>query len=183
MEQIQTSIEPKTIPDGATQFEANGKVYRRASSVSFNRYGWMEQFNIELSYGRSVKDIFEAQRKQWDLMNKMKFAELAVSMDDVMTGVSRIASGDPHPMFKQCALFWNYEGEDVRTMTDELMAEKLSDWEQEGIDAGFLFRQAVSNVPGLLAAYRVLTESSSETAKDEGSKQVLSPITNPVQQG
>jgi hypothetical protein len=58
-------------------------------------------------------------------------------------------------------LFWNYEGEKVATMTEELMSEKVADMEESGIDFGYFFDQALSTVPGLLSAYRELTEGYS----------------------
>ena len=51
-------------------------------------------------------------------------------------------------------------------MDDEQMEMKVSD--MLGVDVGFVFRQAVSAVPGLLAAYRLATEAFSpgEEVKD-----------------
>ena len=40
-------------------------------------------------------------------------------------------------------LFWNYEGEDVGTMSDELMQAKLEDASKSGIEEGFFFSQAL----------------------------------------
>lgn len=148
-------------PD-AKEFEAGGKKYRKSQRLSFARYGLMEEYNLELGYGRTPKEIFAEQQVQFELLNKQKFAECAVSVHNSMSGIARIVDRDPHPMFKQCALFWNYEGEDVRYMTDELLAEKFKDWADAGIDAAFFFGQAVSNVPGLLAAYRLLTKDYSQ---------------------
>lgn len=155
------------IPDDATEFVANGKTYRKSQRISFARYGLMEEFNLELGYGRTPKEIFAEQQVQFDLLNKQKFAECAVSIHNSMSGIARIVDrahsggAESHPMFKQCALFWNYEGEDVRYLSDELLEEKLKDWAEAGIDAAFFFGQAVRNVPGLLAAYRTLTKDYS----------------------
>ena len=148
------SIEPRTIPDNATQFEANGKVYRKANSLSFNRYGWMEQLQVKLGFGRDPHEMFKSEAEAFGLLNKMKFAEAAVHINNNMSGLAAIAEREPHPIFKMCALFWNYEGESVGTMTDDLMAEKMADWDASGIDSAFFFRSAMVNVPGLLAAYR-----------------------------
>ena len=64
----------------------------------------------------------------------MKFAEAAVLINNNMSGLAAIAEREPHPIFKMFALFWNYEGESVGTMTDDLMAEKMADFDASGID-------------------------------------------------
>lgn len=160
MEQAVTEV--RVLDPNTTEFEANGKTYRKSQHISFARYGLMEEYNLELGYGSTVQDLFNAQKQQYALVNQQKFADAAVSLHNSMAGIARIASGDVHAMFKQCALFWNYEGEDIRYLKEELLAEKLTDWAESGIDAAFFFGQAVSNVPGLLAAWRETTGNSSE---------------------
>lgn len=160
-QELKWTPEPVTIPDNATSFVANGKTYHKASSVSFQRYGWMEALNLEVGYGRTVQQIFKDQKTAFELLNGQKFAEAAVAIDTSMRGIAAIADGRVHPLMKLAMLFWNYEGEKVATMTEELMSEKVADMEGSGIDFGFFFDQALSTVPGLLSAYRELTEGYS----------------------
>lgn len=157
--------EVTTPSDNATQFTANGKVYRKALTLSFNRYGWMEQLRAEMGDGRDPVVQFKSLKTAYELLNKQQFADSAVTIHTAMTNMARIADRDPHPAFKMAMLFWNYEGEDTRRMTPELMAEKLNDMDEGGIDHAFLFRQAVSNAPGLLAAYRASIEAFSGQEK------------------
>ena len=158
---MEAVTEVRILDQNITEFEANGRVYRKSQHLSFARYGLMEQYNLELGYGRTVHDLFNEQQKAYALVNKQQFADAAVCLHNSMTGIARIADGDVHPMFKQCALFWNYEGEDIRTLSDQQLAVKVQDWTESGIDSAFFFGQAVSNVPGLLAAYREITGVSS----------------------
>lgn len=141
------------IPAGATSFTANGKMYHKSESVSFNRHKWLSKLQVELSYGTTVDQLFESQKKQYELLNKQKFADAAVLAHNTMKGIASIADDRAPVAMKLALLFWNYEGEDVRFMTNELMAEKLADMEQEGVDAGFFFAQALSCVPGFISAY------------------------------
>jgi hypothetical protein len=160
-QELKWTPEPVTIPDNATSFVANGKTYHKASNLSFQRYGWMEALNLEVGYGRTVEQVFKEQRIAFDLLNGQKFAEAAVAIDSSMRGIAAIADGRVHPMMKLTLLFWNYEGENVRTMTEDLMNEKIADMEASGIDFSFFFGQALSTAPGLLSAYRELTEGYS----------------------
>jgi hypothetical protein len=167
--------DPKTIAPDAVTFTANGKTYHKASSISFQRYGLMEVWNHELGFGRSVEQTFQSERQAFDLLNKLKLAEAAVLLNNSMQGLARIADQGElikrtHPAIKLSMLFWNHEGEDVRTMPDELMNLKLADMEAEGIDHGFFFRTALANVPGFLSAYRQLTQSGSTETKEAASQ-------------
>jgi hypothetical protein len=160
-QELKWTAEPREVPDSATSFEANGKTYHKASSVSFQRYGWMEALNLEVGYGRTVEQVFKDQRIAFDLLNGQKFAEAAVAIDSSMRGIAAIADGRVHPLMKLTLMFWNYEGEDVGIMTEDLMNEKVADMEASGIDFRFFFGQALSTAPGLLSAYRELTEGYS----------------------
>ena len=72
-------------------------------------------------------------------------------------------------------LFWNYEGEDVGTMSDELMDGKVKDAMASGIDQSFFFSQA-------LASLLVSSAPSSPThqQQDGSQKEVEKQMTNPV---
>jgi len=171
---MDTAVETEVIcpPEGATEFQVNGRTYRRSNSLSTRRYALMEYYRQALQYGSDPVEVFQTNRKAYELLNKQEFANAAVLIHGNMTAAARIADAmrDPithaHPMVKLFCLFWNYEGEDKQGMDDEQMEMKVSD--MLGVDVGFVFRQAVSAVPGLLAAYRLATEgfSPGEEVKD-----------------
>lgn len=164
------SPNPKMPGASDTSFTANGKVYHRAEGISFNRHKWLSKMQVELGYGQSVEEFFAGQQEQYDLLNRQKFADAAVSIHNSMKGIASIADDRAPTAMKMTMLFWNYKGEDVRTMTDELMAEKLSDMEIEGISSGFFFDQAFSCVPGLLGAYRSLNGASTGTSSNDSNQ-------------
>lgn len=162
MDEVKWTPEPVTIAPDARTFEANGRTYHKADSISAMRWKWMEMLNVELAYGRNPGEMFAGCRKAFDLLNKQQFAEAAVAIHDQMSGLAKIADGREHVVIRLTMLFWNYEGEDTRTMTDELMERKVDDVMKAGIDIGFFFSQALSNAPGLLAAYREHSQASSK---------------------
>lgn len=147
-------VEPVTTITGES-----GKVYRRSDTISFARYRMMERFNVELSYGRTVHEMFQSQKEAYELLDKLKLAEAAVKIHYSMMGIARIADGRTHPAVSMCMLFWNTEGEPAK-ITPEELEQKVADVSH--LDMAFFFGQAVSSVPGLLAAYRELTPTSSE---------------------
>jgi len=153
---------PKRIPPDAKSFMANGREYFKAESVSNQRYLWLQELQVELGYGQTIEDFFAEQRKQYELVNQQKFADAAVSLHNSMNGIRNIADRKPTVAMRIMALFWNYKGEAVGVMTNELMEEKVADWEAEGIDIRDFFREALSVVPGLLSAYAATNSSSKE---------------------
>lgn len=162
--ELKWSPDPKTVEPGARSLIANGRTYHKADSISAKRYGWMERLNVELAYGRDPGEMFAGHKRAFDLLNKQHFAEAAVAIHDQMSGIGKIADGREATAVRLTMLFWNYEGEDVKDMTEELMQEKVNDMMEEGIDIRFFFEQAVSTAPGLLAAYRDFIRGSSERA-------------------
>ena len=161
---VEWSPNPITYDQSVRVVELCGRKYHKADSVSAHRYGWMERLNAELAYGRSVEELFHGDKRAFEELNKQQFAQAAVSIHNNMAGLAKIADNVPHAAFKLCMLFWNYEGEQVGTMTDELMREKVDDVMKSGVDHAFFFVQAASNVPGFLAAYRSLSPASSVSA-------------------
>lgn len=159
--ELKWSPNPVMVPADARTFEAGGKTYHKADSISAQRYGWMERLNIELAYGRNPGELFAGHKRAYELLNKQQFADAAVSIHDQMSGLGKIADGRDHAAVRLTMLFWNYEGETVKEMTEELMQSKVNDVMEAGIDIGFFFAQAVSNAPGLLAAYREHSKGSS----------------------
>jgi hypothetical protein len=63
-----------------------------------------------------------------------------------------------------CALFINYEGEDVRYFSEPLLQEKINDWREAGIDVNFFLNVAAHSVPHFFTA---LKESSQDTLKSK----------------
>ena len=162
----------KELPPDTKEFEAAGTKYRVARSVSMDRWEAYELLSVEVGLGRSFAQLMQGLREAYDLTNQVAsgkpvFADLAVLLRDLLMGVSSINEGHAHPVLKMCCLFINYEGEDVRTITDEIIAKKLDDWRNEGIDMGFFFDFALGSVPGFLYAYRDVTDVTLSGQKKE----------------
>lgn len=152
---------------GATSFEANGKTYRKASSIAFARFPWLRKLQVDFSYGHSAEELFNGDKKAFELLNAGKNAEAAVALHYNMQGYADIAN-ERHSIASQLmALFWNHDNEDTRYMSDELMAEKMADWEMAGLDLQFVFQQALSAVPALLNAFKQNSGGSSSASTEE----------------
>ncbi|HYH14948.1 MAG TPA: hypothetical protein VD794_07005 [Flavisolibacter sp.] len=133
------------------EFTANGKRYIIESELSIERFSQYQMLEMELGYGLTFKSLYEKLTKVYEQVNKMKFADAAVQLDNIIRGVANIGKQD-HAIFKMCALFCNTEGEDRSTINQDMIDAKIDDWKKEGIQASDFFRLASSTVRGLYEA-------------------------------
>ena len=155
-------------------FEANGKQYRVFRSVSLDRYEAYEILQEEIGLARSFSQLMDELRHAYDLCNQVAtgrpvFADLAVTLRDMLIGTTLVGERQTHAVLKMAALFINREGEDIRSISDELIQSKVADWKAEGIDMGFFFQFALLSIPGFIEAYRATSRDTSllEAVKKE----------------
>lgn len=147
------SKELKRIDLNAGYFEANGKKYFIEGAMSIERYAEFQLYEKELAYGMTVKGIFDRLQKVYQLLNKMKFADSAVIIYDVIKGLAKLEDREP-TVLKICALVINEENEDRKEFSTDMINRKISDWKAEGIDMQDFFLVASVSVNGLQELYR-----------------------------
>jgi hypothetical protein len=138
------------------KFEAGGKTYTIEGALSIERYAELQILEKELAYGFTVKQIFDKLKLLWDYLNKLKFAEAAVLVRDLMAGATRVAERTPTTL-KICALFINTDDEDRTTITQETINKKIEDWKAAGIDMRDFFAVASTSINGFLEVYHSVT--------------------------
>ena len=189
MEQEQNVTEPtwvglRKLDPETRSFQANGKRYTAVTSLTLERYEAYELYQAEVGIGRTFEEIQSSINRAFELCNevatgKKVFAELAVLLHDLSIGCTLVGTTQPHAVLKLCALFLVRDGEDLRTIDDQLVQDKIDDWKAEGIDMGYFFGFALRSIPGFLAAYRAASQTSSPketTAKTQGQQH---PSTTP----
>lgn len=153
------------------KFTANGKDYTIEGALSIERYAELQILEKELAYGFTVKEIFNKLKQLWDFLNKLKFAEAAVLVRDLMAGATRVGERTPTTL-KICALFINTENEDRGTITQELINTKIADWKAEGMDMRDFFQVASSSINGFLEVYQAVTRIiSAQEGNDKAENQ------------
>jgi hypothetical protein len=158
--------ELKRIDFEAGTFTANGVNYTIEGTLSIERYAELQIIEKELAYGFTVKSLFDKLKVCWDLLNKMKFAEMAINLNDMMRGVAKVQERQPI-ILKICALFMNAPDEDRRTITVDMINKKISDWKAEGIAMQDFFQAASSSVNGFSEIYETVTRIISAQEKTE----------------
>lgn len=159
----------KTLDLTKKTFTANGKIYYIESGMSIERYFMYEMLQIELGYQVSFKSMFDNLTRMYDLLNKMKFADSAVIVHNLLTGIKDIEKRRI-PALQMCALFVNEENEDRKVITDEMVERKIADWEAEGLDIIPFFQLATSSMPGFSVAYNGVSQIISNL---KGAEEIL----------
>ncbi len=162
--------EPITVPDGATTIVMNGKTYHRAKSISIARWPFLERYKATWIHGKQAHELHKVLGDLYAIVNKGQFGDTAVLLHNLKNDVAGITDKKRLPAAACITmLFWNYEGEDVGVMTDEIMQAKLEDVEKSGIEEGFFFSQA------LACLLRSAASSSQIPAQSDGSPKEKAP--------
>jgi hypothetical protein len=166
----------KTFDISSKSFTANGKEYFiERSGISMARFIEYEKLQVELGYGVTFIQLYEAIKECYELTNKQRFADLAVKQYNILQGIKSFEARRV-PAFELCALFINTKDEDRATITADRVAEKIADWEAEGIDAIPFFQLAVSSLQDFSTAYNVAIQIASELEKLGKKKPQSKPI-------
>jgi len=145
-------------------FEANGKKYRIDSSLSYDRWLELQVCQLELPFATSFKSLYENNDKIINCLNKVDFVSASVLAYNIKHGLKKIGEKDVPIAMRMCALFINYEGEDVRYFSEDLLQEKITDWREAGIDINFFLSVAAHSVPDF---FKVLKENIRDTSKSK----------------
>jgi len=161
--------EPKKINWADKTFAANGKNYNISTTMSIGRSVYAEEAKIELERGVRVGQTTESFLEIFNLLNAGKPAEAAVKTYNHVKAIDNFFER-PEPVLRICACYLNYDGEDVRFITDELVREKINDWSEEGIARESFFLLALTFISEETADLKNFTAHISEVVKREAQK-------------
>lgn len=143
----------------------SGTVYRRAESLSFQRYGKMAELQLQMLYEKDAAGLFNVLKTIYKHLNaKDQLADAAVLCYNALKGVESIRDRAVDPFQKITMLFWNKEGENPVISDDEL-EEKCRDTEH--LDAAFFLSQAAACIADFLNASKPASPSTSERKTTE----------------
>lgn len=162
MEESKPVTELLVITPEMKTFTANGKVYRKDKTLSPSRWADMQRLELETAFGTTMKDHAKAWMDIYKaLQAKEGLADAGYIAKNMILGIASLDNNRVHTGLKMCALFINYEGEDVRSINEKQIADKVNDWNEGGIDVMSLFTLALSAIPDFLSAYTNASRLSS----------------------
>jgi len=150
-------------------FQANGKTYTISETISFDRWKEFEKIEVHVGYGTTFEAFFEIDKKIYEALNKVQFVEASALLHNRMNGIKYKLENRTHPALLLCALFINYEGEDVVKYDKVIAEQKVKDWSEEGFAVQDFFQLAINLVSGFIPAYTNLLKNTSESPKAEQS--------------
>lgn len=170
------SPDPIAVDKNATVIEMNGKKYHKAKSISIARWPFLERYKAAWIHGKQAHEFHKVLGDLYNVVNKGQFGDTAVMLHNLKNDVAGITDTKRLPAAACIAmLFWNYEGEDVGTMSDEHMQTKLNDVSASGIEDAFFFSQALDCLLTSAAA------SSQTLQPSVGSQPAKTPVNSTTQ--
>jgi len=135
-------------------FMANGKKYVISNSISVERYKEYEKLEPKLTYGVGFEELFRNVKKAYELVNQQKFADSAVVLHNIMSGIKEVEDSKRiHPALTMCSLVINVEGEESAIYSAEMVNNKVEDWTAEGLDMIDFFLLALKSIKGFRQTY------------------------------
>lgn len=173
---METEVKRLSFTGGkVTEFEANGKKYKFCSQISIDRFIEFERLQAHVGFGKDFKGIHETLKDTYELLNKSKPADAAVKVHNLLNGIGYNLEKRDHPVLQMCALFLNREGENVKVYDEDLIAEKIADWREEGYSIEDFFQLAFNFVEGFIPILNEATQSISgevvKATKNIGNKE------------
>ena len=164
--------EVKHLDQTKSYFVANGKKYHITKKLCIERWRHFEDLQALVGFGRSFDDLFNAFKEIWNFLDDKggaKTASAAIICHNAMTGIKTKMEERYHPALLICALFINGEGENEKIYDDEVIKNKIEDWQTEGYDINDFFQLAWNLVPSFIEAYKDDTVNTLSRTKEEQS--------------
>lgn len=169
MSETATKTTIKHIDVTANSFEANGNKYLILGSIPVARFQKFEALQAQLAWGVEFESMYTNIRKVYDLLNKVKFAEAAVTANNMLEAVARPLEGREHPMLMLCTVFIVRENEDLSRWDETNASEKIADWKADCYAVEDFFGLAFNSVRGLSAVYLASLAGTSDSSPTEES--------------
>jgi hypothetical protein len=146
------------------KFEANGNEYFIEPEISAERFAKMQEFEIELGFGINYKTMLDGLGEAYQLLNEGKNADAAVHIHHIREGIVGLENRE-FAILQYCACMINTMDEDRREWNEQVMNNKIKDWNAEGIDYRCFFPLAINMVRGLKESYVKFTQDISKSEK------------------
>lgn len=153
------AVKLKKLDTSARSFTAGGVEYFIETQLSISRFHQYQIYEKEAGFGLTFKDMFQNLLKVREDLNKVKFVDCAVRVDNLINGMAKMEEKE-HTLLKMCALFMNTKDEDRGEINDDMITAKIETWQNEYEVNGF-FTLALNTVNGFFTIYKEMHQSIS----------------------
>jgi hypothetical protein len=151
-------------------FKANGHDYYISDVIPVGRDVRYTNLVPKLSFGHDfsgimgfVKKIYGYATSGNDPLNAL--FKVATDCYNMMESIRRLKEDEWPVYYEMAAIFCNRVDEDVKQLTDQMVLEKIDDWNKEGIPREDFFALAISSINGLAAEWQRLEEEIAKNQK------------------
>lgn len=155
----------KEIDFSKREIPANGKTYKVLPELPIARFKELDKMEVEFYYGFDMQGMFNKLKSAFEDLNKSKPADASVKLHNLMRGVADKVDERTHVVMRICSLFLVTEDENINEWNEDLAKEKEKDWQAEGYSMSSFFSLVASFLPGYLAAYKEVSQSTSQETK------------------
>ena len=153
------AVKLKKLDTTARSFVAGGVEYFIETQLSISRFHQYQIYEKEAGFGLTFKDMFQNLLKVREDLNKVRFVDCAVRVDNLINGMAKMEEKE-HTLLKMCALFMNTKDEDRGEINDDMITAKIEAWQNEYEVNGF-FTLALNTVNGFFTIYKEMHQSIS----------------------
>lgn len=146
-------------------FKANGIDYYIEGSLSFERFLMYQKLQLEVAYETGFYGVFKGLEKAYNSCNEGKLADVSVIVHNLMKGIKTVDERRV-PMLDLVCLFINTKDENRKTINDDMIRQKIADWEAEGLDMMPFFHLALSSIKNFSSVYTEFTQSILQQIKE-----------------
>lgn len=139
--------------DAGNSFVANGKLYTVSHTFAIGRFSAVEELEEELIALGDKLSCHQVMLSAMAQINQINFGGAYTTLFNKIESDQRNARLT-HYMLRMCAAYINYEGEDVRYLTEEVIKAKMNDWSEEGLPVLPFYSFAVSVCNAAMERYR-----------------------------
>jgi hypothetical protein len=148
----------KKLDLNAQSFETSKHKYTFKTWLTFDEWREFENYEFQTGMGATFENVFRGLVKTYESMNDKKFADTAVHIHNLISGIKEKMEKRWHPALIICTLFTIRDGDEDRVWSEALANEYIEDWKEYEVN-GF-FSLAVGLVRGFSEAYEEISRDS-----------------------
>ena len=150
-------------------FMANGRKYIVMDRISIVRFKQYEKLVPQLTMGITFNEMFASLKKAYGFLNSKdpKPLDAGIILHNIMNSIT--ASNDEKrfsPALMMAALIINREDEDPGKYDEQLMLDKIADWQAEGYDMLDFFELSLNAIQGFRETLIKYTQETASLIKD-----------------
>lgn len=139
-------------------FVANGNKYFISSELSVARFHEFQILQLEINLNLTLQDVGVKLAEWAKLKNQQRALDADILIWKLIEGVQNVGQRE-HVLLRVCALYMNRENEDLGTISEDMISQKIEDWAEYNVND--FFGRALNSTNGFYANYNAMLQTIS----------------------